>query len=209
MSTETVQVDFRPSLAPEDQGRADIYALLARLWYAAPDAALLEAIAAADEIVAEGEQATLEESWRQLQAVAAVAEPELVAAEYEDLFGGTGKARITLYSGHYLADVAKERVLVALREDLAGFGLARLKRASEPEDHLAALFDVMRHLIAAGASDAALQRQRKFFTRYIAPAYNRFTEQVFIAEGGRLFYQFVARFTKAFLDIESAGLEML
>ncbi len=34
-------------LEPEDQARADFYALLARLFAAAPDAALLAAIAAA------------------------------------------------------------------------------------------------------------------------------------------------------------------
>ena len=50
-------------LAPEDAARADFYALLARLWHAGPDAGLLAAIAAADEIVAEGDQAGLADAW--------------------------------------------------------------------------------------------------------------------------------------------------
>ncbi len=57
-------------LAPEDAARTDFYALLARLWHSGPDAALLGAIAGADEIVAEGEQTGLAEAWRQLKAAA-------------------------------------------------------------------------------------------------------------------------------------------
>ena len=37
-----------PALAPEESARAAVYALLARLFYAGPDAGLLAAIANAD-----------------------------------------------------------------------------------------------------------------------------------------------------------------
>lgn len=208
MTAQAVAVDSGPQLTPEDQGRAGLYALLARLWYAAPDAALLQAIAATNEMVAEGEQVALAEAWRQLQAAAAAAEPPAVAAEYDTLFIGTGKSPVTLYVSHYLNAAAAERVLVALRNELQQLGLTRTGSTHEPEDHLAALCEAMRHLIGLGAADAALQRQRQFFTCYLSPAYNSLSEQVVIFDTAN-FYRHVARFTRAFFDIERAALDML
>ena len=55
---ETAPLVFTPAIDPEDQARADFYALLSRLYAAAPDAPLLAAIAAADELdVAGGRRA--------------------------------------------------------------------------------------------------------------------------------------------------------
>ena len=61
-------------VASEDQARADFYALLARLYAEAPDAALLSAIAACDELSADAQSEdgrALAESWRKLIAAAA------------------------------------------------------------------------------------------------------------------------------------------
>ena len=150
----------------------------------------------------------LAEAWRGLQIAAAAAEPPAVAREYDAVFVGTGKAPVTLYLSHYLGDGAAERTLVALRDELRQLGLARTKSSHEPEDHLAALCEVMRHLIGLGAADAALQQQRQFFTRYLAPAYNSLSEQVCIFEPAD-FYKYVARFTRAFFAVERAALDML
>jgi TorA maturation chaperone TorD len=196
------------SLAPEDEARRDFYALLARLWYAGPDAGLLTAIAAAGEIRSEGEQVALADAWRSLRAAAGTADPGAAREEYEALFIGTGKAAVTPYASHYLVETGTERVLVALRDELATLGLARSDAVHEPEDHFAALCDVMRHLLAAGSSDAALQRQKNFFTGYMKRAYNPLTDQV-MASNKTSFYAYVARFTKAFCDVEAASLDML
>jgi len=195
-------------LAPEDAARADFYALLGRLWHSGPDAALLAAIAAADELVAEGDQAALADAWRQLRAAAGATEVAAARDEHESLFIGAGRAAVTPYASHYLAETARERVLVALRDDLMEFGLERDQASFEPEDHFAALCEVMRHLVAAGSADAALQRQKKFFTRYMVRAYNPLTDQV-LASTKTKFYGYVARFTKAFCDSEAASLDML
>ena len=195
-------------LAPEDAARADFYALLARLWHAGPDAVLLAAIAAADEIAAEGDQAGLADAWRQLQAAAAATDAETARTEHEALFVGTGRAAVTPYASHYLTETARERLLVALRDELMELGLERDQGVHEPEDHFAALLEVMRHLVAAGSSDAALQRQKNFFTRYMHRAYNPLTDQV-MASTKTSFYGYVARFTKAFCDTEAASLDMV
>jgi len=195
-------------LAPEDAARADFYALLARLWHSGPDPGLLADIAAADEIVAEGDQAALADAWRQLQAAAAATDAQTARAEHEALFVGTGKAAVTPYASHYLTETARERLLVALRDELMTLGLERNQSTHEPEDHFAALLEIMRHLVAAGSSDAALQRQKNFFTRYMRRAYNPLTDRV-MASTKTSFYAYVARFTKAFCDTEAASLDML
>ncbi len=195
-------------LAPEDAARADFYALLARLWHSGPDAGLLAAIAAADPIVAEGGQVALAEAWHRLQAAAAAVGPEAAGLEHEALFVGAGKAAVTPYASHYLVETGSERVLVALRDELAELGLERNGAVHEPEDHFAALCEVMRHLVAAGSADAALQRQKNFFTLYIHRAYNPLTDKV-MASTKTSFYGYVACFTKAFCDTEAASLDML
>jgi TorA maturation chaperone TorD len=208
MTGAGASVDFERRLAPEDEARAGFYALLARLWYAAPDDALLEAIAAGGDIPGEGEQTALAEAWRQLRAAAGAADSGIVRTEYDDVFVGTGKAEVTLYVSAYLVESARERVVVALRDELHELGLARIGATHEPEDHLAALFEIMRHLVSAESGDAALQRQRKFFTRYMNRAYNPLTNEV-VASARADFYKHVARFTKAFCEIEASSLEML
>ena len=61
---------FAHRIEPEDQARADFYALLARLYQNAPDAALLEAIASAEifnDEAATGDGAELARTWRALE----------------------------------------------------------------------------------------------------------------------------------------------
>lgn len=208
MSGEVSPVEVRPDIAPEDRARAEFYALLARLWYAPPDAALLEAIAGGADLPGEGEQTGLREAWRQLRAAAAAADAESVRTEYDGAFIGTGKAEVTLYASAYLVETGPERVLVALRDELGELGLTRSGATHEPEDHFAALLEVMRHLAAAGSSAAALQQQRNFFTKYLNRAYNPLTKEV-VASAKADFYKSVARVTKAFCDIEAASLDMI
>jgi TorA maturation chaperone TorD len=196
------------AVAPEDQARADIYALLARLWYGAPDEALLSAIAQAGDIAGEGEQVALTMAWRELRGVAAKTTATAARIEYDEIFIGAGKAPVSLYASHYLSETAHEAVLVALRDELVELGLARTSEAHEPEDHFAALCEVMRHLIARGSGDTALQQQHKFFTRFMARAYNPLVSQT-LSTAGVSFYTHVGRVTKAFFDIEVASFEML
>src|SRR5262245_32190555 len=92
-------------LDPEDQARADLYALLARLYASAPDAPLLAAIAAAPPLAREsesGEAMAFAADWNVLRAASAEADPDAVADEYQALFVGVGKSEVSLYASHYL-----------------------------------------------------------------------------------------------------------
>ena len=190
----------------EDQARADFYALIARLFYAGPDAALLAAIAGADDIAGADETAPLAAAWRALGAAAAAMDAESAQEEYDSVFVGTGKAEITPYVTQCLAESMKENVLVQLRAELAAMGLARERGVAVYEDHFSGLCEVMRHLIFLG-SDVAVQKQKSFFLRYLVPCYAIVCDAV-TASPNTNFYKYVARFTKAFLDVETESIEI-
>jgi TorA maturation chaperone TorD len=191
-------------VAPEEQARANFYALLARLFYAPPDEDLLKVLASADELDAEDE--TLAARWRELIAAAAVSEAEAVREEYDAVFVGAGKAPITLYSTAYSLRYTNETPLAALRADLAALGLARRETAGEPEDHIAGLCDTMRHVIAE--QQRPLEEQRRFFERWIKPNYEPLCAAIEASERTS-FYKVVGRMAKAFFSLEQAAFEML
>jgi len=197
-------LNFVLSLAPEEVARANFYGLLARLFYAPPDAALLETLAGAEGI--DAQDGGIGAAWEALREAAAQTDPETVRQEYDDAFVGTGKAPVTLYTTAYSIRYASETPLAKLRGDLAALGLARRADAGEPEDHIAALCDVMRHLIAVQKRELA--QQAAFFKRWIAPAAGPLCDAA-AADPSTSFYKAVARFAKAFLDIEQSAFEML
>ena len=205
MSANVTPLSLNSSLAPEDQARAGYYALLARLYYAGPDAALLAAIAGADEFAGE-EPSVLGSAWRALAAAGRAMDAEAAALEYDEVFVGTGKAEVTPYATFYLAETGREKILVRLKDEIAAMGLAKADSAREPEDHIAGLFEVMRHLIMQGSDDAALQ-QKVFFGCYIAPFFSRFCDATSASDRTN-FYKHAGNFTRAFLKVEMESLEV-
>ncbi len=206
MNAQAATPDLSAAVSPEDQARADFYALIARLFHAGPDAGLLAAVAAADEITSEGENLALAQAWTSLVSAAGAMEVEAAQEEYDSVFVGTGKAEITPYASNYLSRSMKENVLLRLRAELAAMGLARDQRAAEYEDHFSGLCEVMRHLIFFG-SNVAVQKQKSFFLEYLDPWYGDFCAAA-IASPNTNFYKHVARFTKAFLDVETESFEI-
>ena len=206
MNAQVSLPEFATAVLQEDRARADFYALISRLFFAGPDAGLLAAIAAADEIAGEAENVSLAEAWKSLIAAAAAMDAEAAQEEYDSVFVGTGKAEITPYASNYLAQSMKENVLVRLRAELAATGLARGRGVAEYEDHFAGLCEVMRHLIFLG-SNGAVQKQKSFFLEYVDPWYADFCAAA-IASPNTNFYKHVAQFTKAFLDVEAESFEI-
>ena len=210
MSAAAAQVRWSPpSVAKEDLARADMYALISRLLYA-PDEKLLRAIATADEIVAETANAPLAEAWHALAAAAGTCDAEAVIEEYEKLFIGVGRSEVMLFGSYYLAGFMMEKPLALLRGDLAQMGFARNESVREPEDHLAALCDVMRYLITGDENrdPASLEQQKQFFNSHIQSWYDRFCDAALESEAANL-YRHVARFIKVFFKIEIESFEML
>jgi TorA maturation chaperone TorD len=187
-------------IPPEEQARANLYGLLARLFYAPPDAALLKAIAGG---TLEG---GLADPWQGVASAATAADPEAVREEYETAFIGTGKAPVTLYTTAYSIRYSNETPLADLRGELARLGLARRAEAYEPEDHIAALCDTMRHLVAGQKSD--LEEQRRFFNKWIHPTAGPLCAAIERSDKTS-FYKPVARFAETFFHLEQTAFEML
>jgi TorA maturation chaperone TorD len=174
--TGHVAVALGRPLAPEDQARADFYALLARLYADAPDAELLTAIASAaplgiDTDIDRGERAapTLAAAWDSLRAASAAMDVDAVVEEYNNLFVGVGKSEVNLHASHGLTGFMMEKPLVEVRTALARLGLGRREGVTMLEDHLSTLCETMRILIAGNATraPAPLAEQKAFFERHI------------------------------------------
>jgi TorA maturation chaperone TorD len=127
----------------------------------------------------------------------------------EALFGGVGKSQVSPYSGYYTGATAVDHPRVRLRDELAALGLGRREQVSEPEDHFAGLFDVMRVLVAGGAGRerAALEVQRRFFEANLKPGVGKFLDAVALAQGAN-YYRSVAALGAAFVAIESESFSL-
>ncbi len=205
MSDATLPVS---SALDEEIARAELYGLLARLWYAAPNAALLDALqVAVTEAPASG--AFLEEPWRALVGVARGMDAAAAHAEYDALFGGMGKPEVYLFGSHYLSGFLNDKPVAQLRNDLDALGLVREEGIYETEDHVACLFEVMRYLIAGDdVAVANLTRQRAFFATHVQPWLPALCDAVAQHPKARL-YAALAGFTGAFVEVEAQGFEML
>lgn len=202
------QAQLVSSSLDEETARAEVYGLLAALYYAAPPAELLENIGVAvTEAPAPG--AVLEGSWRELVAAARAQSLADIEEEYDVLFGGVGKPEVYLFGSHYLSGFLNEKPLAALRTDIAALGLARDEAMPETEDHVAYLCEVMRYLIAGDDVEVAnLTRQRAFFSRHVQPWLPVMCEAISQHPKAR-FYRALAAFTLVFIDVESQGFDML
>jgi TorA maturation chaperone TorD len=192
-------------LPQEEQARADIYGLIARLLLAPPDGALQDSLAGADAIVSADSGQPLDRAWAALSLTARLLPPDVVGDEFSALFVSTSIARVNPYGSLYLAGFLHEKPLAALRTDLAGLGLARRAGAAETEDHLGALCETMRRMILGGQGVA---RQQEFFEMHIASWSGSCLDHLRGADGAR-FYQRVADFTAAFFDIEREAFEVV
>ena len=206
--TEPVRLAALDSVLDEETARAEIYGLLADLFYQAPKSEVLQQIrVAVTEAPSPG--AFLEEPWRQLVGVARDMSDAAIQEEYVALFGGVGKPEVYLFGSHYLSGFLNEKPLVRLREDLAALDLARDETMPETEDHVAYLFEVMRYLIAgedAGVSN--LTQQRAFFTTHLWPWSSAMCEAI-IAHPKARFYGALAGLVSAFCKVETQGFDML
>ena len=196
------------STLDEETARAEIYGLLAQLYYTPPSAELLASLrVAATEAPASG--AFLEEPWRGLVGAARAQDAAAIRREYEALFGGVGKPEVYLFGSHYLAGFLNEKPLARLRTELAALGLARDEAMPETEDHIAYLCEVMRYLIAGDdAAVSNLARQEAFFAAHLQPWTSALCDAI-SAHPKACFYAVLAQFTRAFFSVEAQGFDML
>jgi len=144
-----------------------------------------------------------------LRAASASADPDEVRQEYDDLFIGVGKSPVNLHGSHWLAGFMMDRPLAELRATLSTMGLARRPGVTMVEDHLSALCETMRLLVAGDASVAPrpVAAQRAFFEGQIAPWYVDCCDAIAQSPIAN-YYAAVAQFADGFLTLERDSIVM-
>ncbi|CEP34442.1 MULTISPECIES: TorD/DmsD family molecular chaperone [Halomonadaceae] len=195
--------DALPTLKEADSLRADIYRLLATLLRQPPDTELLNWLA---ELTIEQDGSRLAECWQALAAAAAGTEQSdadverLQRAHFRHLVGVI-QGDVVPYASWYRNGELMEAALVALRQDLKVLGFERSEHTRDPEDHLAALCEVMAMLI-----DAESAEQGYFFSQHLAPwAANCFAD---LGQVDTAFYAALGQLGSAFMESEQARLRV-
>jgi TorA maturation chaperone TorD len=183
--------------------RANAYSLLAHLLAAAPaeeTLGRLRQIAGTDGDPASDESGSLAPAWGALRDAAIHTDPRELAREYHALFIGLGSGEVVPYASRYLTGFLNDRPLADLRDDLARLGFERRPEVREPEDHAAAVCEVMALIVQDAAPDE-LDDQRRFFGRHIAPWMQTLFTDLANAPSAR-FYQAVGTLGRELMEIE-------
>ena len=203
------QAPHLSSALDEETARAELYGLIAELFYAPPTPALLAQLrVAATEAPASG--GFLEEPWRALVGVARELDDASIAQEHQALFGGVGKPEVYVYASHYLSGFLNEKPLAQLRTDLAVLGLTRDSATmSETEDHVSYLMEVMRFLVAGDDVEVSnLTQQSKFFAAHVQTWVLDLCDTLQANPRAR-FYAALSGLTRAFVSVETQGFDLL
>lgn len=183
--------------------RADVYAILARFLTRAPDAELLSQAAGW-----QGDDTPFGQAINALSDACGSADSAALHDEYEALFIGVGRGELLPYASYYLTGFLHEKPLARLRQTLREIGAERDPAVSEPEDHIAALMDVMVGLIHEAFPGASgLATQKAFFSDHIESWAPYFFKDLENAKTATL-YRHVGSVGREFLEIEKAAFAM-
>lgn len=208
MTAPPQPIGFAAADDAEELARAEVYGVLAALFYAPPTAELHAQLqVAVTEAPAAG--GFLERGWGELVAAARRLSRDDIAREYDCLFQSVGKPEIFLYGSFHVAGRLNEKPLVLLRRTLHELGIARSEAMRETEDHIASVCEVMRYLIAGDdAATARLATQRGFFDAHLRPWAGVLCEAI-DAHPDADFYAALARFARDFFAVEQQAFDLL
>ena len=116
------------------------------------------------------------------------------------MFIGLTRGELVPYGSYYLTGFLHEKPLAKLRADLSLLGLERQADKKEPEDHIAAEFDVMRMILIAQGTPVV--DAQTFFNKHIQPWAEKFFSDLARAEHA-VFYRAVAAFGSQFIKAET------
>ena len=201
-------ITFAADADAEELARAEVYGLLAALFYAPPsEETHAQFQVAVTESPVPG--AFLENAWGDLVGAARRLARAEIEREFDRLFQGVGKPEVFLYGSFYLAGKLNEKPLVALRHSLRELGLARSEAVNETEDHIASLCEVMRYLIAGDdLAVSNLASQQRFFNHHLRGWVDALCDAL-EAHPRADFYRQLAGFTRDFIAVEVQGFELL
>lgn len=209
IAKEKVTAEIGDVGLPEDLARADLYGLIARFFQMPPDQALLDQIAATADQNDASNEAPLAKVWMDVVEVAKNNPAQAWREEFDLNFISVGKPNIVLNGSFYMAGHLNEKPLVNIRRALQEFGLEAAEEITETEDHISALCEVMRYLIAGDDVEISnLKNQRVFFNEHIRPWYDELCDAIQDIPEMHLYHP-VAALTREFLAIEGQGFDMI
>ena len=192
------------AITEEDALRAHYYWFLGRLLAAPADEDVLTIAAGLS-----GDDTELGQALGALATVAKSLSPGDVKEEYHELFIGLGRGELLPFASYYLTGFLHEKPLAKLRADMGERGIARADDVKEPEDHIAALCEMMAGQIRGDfGTSVDLYDQRDFFAAHLASWAGRFFEDLEAAESAR-FYMPVGTIGRIFMKIEATAFEMV
>lgn len=208
MNPTTQTLAFASPDEGEELARAEVYGLLAQLFYAPPSPELHAQFQVA---VTEAPQAGafLELRWGELVSAARRLPLDAIRVEFDALFQGIGKPEVFLYASFHAAGKLNDKPLIRLRSELASLGLERADAVDETEDHLASLCEVMRYLIASDDMAVCnLAAQRRFFDAHLRGWVDAFCDAV-EAQPRADFYRAAAAFARDFFSVEAQAFDLM
>ncbi len=198
----------------EQQYRASAYSILAALLRGVPAQEVLEHVSEFAKVNVENvEEDELLLSMSALGLAAQSSDISAIDDEYHVLFIGLGKGELVPYGSWYLTGFLMEQPLSILRDDLKVLGYERDESVVEPEDHVAALCEMMALLVTESAKSDQKENLGKdetqviFFEKHIEPWMGRFFKDLSEAESA-VFYRAVGRFGTAFINFEKLYLNV-
>ena len=203
MPVDEATREMSDTLAQEDALRAQMYRFLARLLAAPPDDALLKNISEM-----QGDDTDLGKSMQAFGKLAAKCDVAQVDQEYQDLFIGVGRGELLPFGSYYLTGFLHEKPLAKLRNEMAQLGIQRSADVKEPEDHIAAVLDMMAGLITGEfGAPATLAEQKKFFEAHISSWAGHFFADLEGAKSSVL-YAALGTIGRTFIEIETTAFSM-
>lgn len=202
MNQNLAQEKTAKDITEHDQLRADIYHLLAALFRSSPNNELIRFLANID--IEPTTNNAMAQAWYALKLAASQASTEQLEDEYFAVFLGVGCGEILPYGSWFISGSLLDKPLALLRQDLKQLGYERNDNIAEPEDHIAALLEVMGLLITQAPS----YRQLAFYQRHMESWINRFCDDLAKAPSA-IFYNKVAQLAKAFFELETIEFEQL
>ena len=190
-------------LSEEELSRARLYRLLSRLLSAPADEALLSFLRNL-----EGDDSPLGQGLATLSDVAARVSVEEVAQEFHDLFIGITKGELLPFASHYLTGFLNEKPLAELRDAMNTLGIARSEAASEPEDHIASLCEIMHGMIMGEfGKRVSLADQFEFFQNHVENWAIEFFQDLEAAKSAR-FFMSIGLIGRLFMEIEGEAFKI-
>ncbi|WP_061034763.1 MULTISPECIES: TorD/DmsD family molecular chaperone [Vibrio] len=173
--------------------RTEIYLVLSALFRSAPSEEMIEFLTSLE---VEPSESAMQKAWIALQQAAKDSNREALEDEYQDLFIGIGRGEVMPFGSWHMTGAMMEKPLAEIRHDLELLGFERDENVKEPEDHIAALCEVM-SMLTGEEEDL----QQAVFNKHIAPWFNSFTQQLENAQSAT-FYKPAAQLCEAFLTLE-------